>query len=392
MNELPAGPIRPGERIELLDVIRGVALLGILQVNFIYFQGGVVGGMQSFFLDGKMRTIYSFLFGLGFALQLISAEEKQRPFVARYLWRTFILFCIGTAHFILIWSGDIIRDYALMALVLLVVQRARPWMLLVLAAAALTFSLCEIENLPGRGSEPYLRRVDPEQSELVRQEGQTRNERRQRNRDAREHAEQDGGYFAGVRAGAMLRLEELRNTEIGTFIGGDLLTLFLLGFYAGRRGIFRDPGRHRRLFWWILGVGLLVGYSGAFYSVLGDFAQRHNLPLIPENWNWGVTYYIGNDCVALAYMSALALLYTSRERVRRWMAVIAPVGRMGLTNYLVQSLIMTTLLYGRGFGLGPAYTWWGVLMLESVYVAQILYSHWWFRRFQFGPVEWAWRS
>ena len=118
--------VATSERLEVLDVLRGFALFGILQVNFIdLIRPGELNDLQLLYFQGKFRTIYSFLFGLGFAIQLIRAEDKQRPFVARYLWRTLLLFLIGSAHFIFLRSSTILCDYAVMALALLFVRRCR---------------------------------------------------------------------------------------------------------------------------------------------------------------------------------------------------------------------------------------------------------------------------
>jgi uncharacterized protein len=397
-NPAPAGPVRSDERIQILDVIRGFALFGILQVNFLYFPGGFVGKFQDFVLDGKMRTIYSFLFGLGFAIQLIRAEESGRPFFLRYLWRTVLLLLIGSAHFVFIWWGDILREYALMAVMLLVVRRARPWLLLTLAAAILLFRVSDVSNtLPGFASnantaQPVFHRADPEHVNEVRVATQIHNDRVNLWRAQREQAEQDGGYFAGVRASAGLWLDGLRRTNLNVFLRNDLMVMFLLGLYVGRRRILHEPEKHRRLLWWALGVAGVIGFTGAFYNVFGALAKDYGLGA-PDWVTDRVAYYIGNDCCAVFYICAVTLLFLGFRWWRGWATAFAAVGRMGLTNYLMHSVIMTTVLYARGLGLQPrAFTWWGIVILETVFIFQIFYSRWWLKRFQYGPVEWAWRS
>jgi len=165
----PPGPVRPQERIQLLDVLRGFALFGILQVNWPDWQGSL-GRVLDYFVDDKMRTIYSLLFGIGFGIQLIRAQERGRPFVLRYAWRSLLLLIIGSSHFVFIWYGDIVRFYALMAFMLLFFARARPTVLVV--AASLSLALDVTPNVPGRSGRPLLTRSNPELAERAHVAGQ----------------------------------------------------------------------------------------------------------------------------------------------------------------------------------------------------------------------------
>ena len=391
------GPVQPQERIGVLDVVRGFALFGILQVNWGDFAGSL-GNILQFSAEGKMRTIYSFLFGLGFAIQLIRAQEKGRPFLGRYLIRASLLFLIGAAHFVFIWRGDIIREYAIMSLTLLVVARWHPRVILVLAVVALGLEVVPNRMLPSTtpGTGTFLMRENPErveQSAIALREDQelgfvaTVKEN---------HSAAGGSYWTGVRGGVALLARELQSLDIYRFVRGDLISLFLLGLYVGRRRIFHEPEKHVRLFRWVLAIGLPLGLVANVYNGFGEWATRQGLPrlssVLPQIGD-NIVYSVGNYLLSLAYIAGVTLLFLHRARVRSWFAAtLAPVGRMGLTNYLMQSVIMMTLLY-RGFGLAEDVGgWWRMLLLETVFVVQILYSRWWLKRFQFGPVEWAWRS
>jgi uncharacterized protein len=397
------GPVQPKERIQLLDVIRGFALFGILQVNWPDWSG-LLGQLLTFFVDDKMRTIYSFLFGLGFAIQLTRAKERGRPFVARYAWRSILLLVIGSAHFVFIWDGDIVREYAIMSLTLLLISWWRPTFVLVFAIFALGFGLIPWQSLPGGNPNnaatagTFFHRADLERAGALAIPQREQGEKVFVVRAQADHGDNGTGYLLSVRAHAQLLANEFTNINVYRFLGGQLLSLFLLGLWVGRKRILHEPDKHATMFRWILGVGLPLGFFANIYNAFGDDVAKHHIPVLSAISTDGifgrVFYDVGNYVLALAYISGIALLVLNNARMRAWFAAtLAPVGRMGLTNYLMQSVILTALLYGRGLGLqSPVNGWWRQLLLQGVFVVQILYSRWWFERFQFGPVEWAWRS
>ena len=167
--------------------------------------------------------------------------------------------------------------------------------------------------------------------------------------------------------------------------------MFLLGLYAGRRGIFQEIPAHRALFRRILWWGLAFGVSSQLaYVALSEGASQFEPTL--GSFVANVLHSIGGPALALSYVAAFTLLL-QRSAWHQRFRPIAAVGRMALSNYLLQSLVATTLLYGYGFGLfgqvGPAL---GLLITIAIFLAQIPLSVWWLRHFQFGPVEWLWRS
>jgi len=378
----PTGPVAPDERIQLMDVLRGFALFGILQVNWLDYHK-----VFNFLIDGSFYTMYSFLFGLGFAIQLIRAEEKGRPFVIRYFWRTTLLFLIGAAHFVFIWNGDIVRHYGILAVVLLFVRRWRVRPLLILAVTVLALATVKRSAIPVRGQFLYRPAVEMTQAEktaewVSREHGAIVNATVQR-------GERDGDYPSLVRGRAAALANQLRQIDLWYLRSqGEILCMFILGLIIGRIGLMRDPARHAKLLAWTLVVGLIVGVAGNAFDV---FEAPFGVEL-PGSLG-GVAYSVGNIGLCLFYLSTLTLLFTYRASVRRFLAPLAPVGRMGLTNYLMQSIVLTILIDPIGFGLGeriPGRA--GFLVLDAFFVVQILYSGWWFKRFRFGPVEWAWRS
>ena len=382
-----SGPVTPVERIHLLDVLRGFALFGILQVNWLDYKQ-----VFGFLIDGSFYTMYSFLFGLGFAIQLIRAQEKKRPFALRYLWRTILLFAIGSAHFVFVWGGDIVRHYGLLAIVLLLVYRWRLSVILGLAAGMLILSMAGSARLVPRG-ESLWRRPNPEQAFEQSLAVQLRNDRGAANSALRFQGELDGDYWNSVRGRGRQLATELRNRDWRWLWGNDILGMFLLGLFVGRRRILHEPQKHVRLLWTVVGVGLVLGVVGNAFDNYGNELEAMKITLPAWIANSGAAYTVGNVGLCLFYMATITLLFTRWERVRRFLAPLSFVGRMGLTNYIAQSVALTILLLPIGFSLAekvPGRP--GFLILDAFFAVQVLYSGWWFRHFAFGPVEWVWRS
>jgi uncharacterized protein len=386
-----AGPVRPQERIQLVDVLRGFALLGILVANWSYFPA--LKDMIEFFVAGSFYTTYSFLFGLGFAIQLLRAEEGKRPFILRYLWRILILFVIGVAHFVFIWRGDILRIYALVAIVLLLVRRWGPSLILALAAAFLVISMSSVQVPAGH----VWTRINPEQVEAERLQTQLSTATARANRPAWCDMIRDpwGGDVCS-RAAEVRTLLTRTVATVQWWMCPDerpgLLCMFLLGLYAGRQRILRDTAQHTRFFFWVAGVTLVFGLAGNALDVFGDFFTGKGIALPKALDGWRLAYSLGNIGLSLFYLSSVALLFTHWRLARRVLAPLAYVGRMGLTNYLVQSLFFMNVLGFRDGLWSRIQGWHSVLLMSAFFVVQILYSRWWFRHFQFGPMEWAWRS
>lgn len=393
-----AGSPATAERIEIVDILRGFALFGILLVNMAPFKAAA--GPPSFGADGplvdrlaslgilllaqsKFFTLFSFLFGFGFAIQLLRAQARGVPFVPRFARRLLVLLVFGLLHAVLIWDGDILTLYALFGFVLLLFRDSAPRTLLRWSAGLLLVQLLLLAA--GIGVLAWWSATPAGAAQIVEVESVVGRELAATRADAL-HVYGAGSYG-----------EILAERVSGLpFVWGFLLSLqatpvfamFLLGLYVGRRGILQRPDEHlallrRTRFWGLLG-GLLVNLLivGAFTQV-GPVAALLVL---------GLNFPLGGPLLSMGYAATLALL-VRRERWQCRLAPLAATGRMALTNYLLQSLICTTLFYGYGFGLfgrfGPAA---GVLIAIVIYALQIPWSVWWLRRFQFGPMEWLWRS
>lgn len=333
----------------------------------------VISKVELLLVD-KFYTIFSFLFGLSFALMLGRSREKPGVFYLRYARRLGVLGLIGLLHY-LHWRGDILLVYAVLGGLLLLFSRASDRVVLVFACLLAL-------NLPltlGRAAAV----LPPAPQSLISSEQQA-----QANYQTLMH----GSYADTVVANAH-SFGALLDFQLGTGRVYHTLGFFLLGLYAGRRRLFEQVATKRALFW-RLGLGaLLVLLATKVATVLlarayGPAAQAVG-PALAE---FTVAFDVRNGASTLFYLAGLTLFF--QYRAGRWaVPVLALAGRMALTNYLLQTLMSTLLFFGYGLGLlGTSQLWVACLLSLPIFGLQIAFSAWWLARFRLGPVEWAWRS
>lgn len=512
-------PVANNERIQSLDVVRGFALIGILIMNVEYFNRATASlgsGMQQglsganlwvsyviqYFITGKFWTIFSLLFGMGFAVMLTRAERAERSFLAPYLRRIAALAVFGALHHIFLFAGDILVSYAVGACALLIVLYGRTkWILLAIALCAgcgfipgmqwlfgtagfLAFfgqaawwlrgehrmkrfgqppviafilmlvgllvltagAVCWIIPDAPRGARlvmpvlgivltvlGYLTKryhsdkparpwrlgvgiycfnfvmmtgvgaamyfvpqqpapaVTQEQvKEQKASEAERAKARKERETDiATETAVLSKGTYVEAVALRAGRFPEHAQGEVG--FATILIGMFLIGTWFIRAGIMERAREHLPLFRKLalfgipIGVGLgLVGSAIALHPVPGSRGA--------DGWQFASgLQMLGNLPASVGYVSLVILMLYSASPLNK-VSVLAPFGRMALTNYLTQSLVASTFFFGYGFGN------WGMSrvdqMLFVVVLAalQIVFSHVWLARFRYGPVEWLWRA
>ncbi|MCJ7784082.1 MAG: DUF418 domain-containing protein [Desulfobacterales bacterium] len=392
-------PTQPQERIQAIDILRGFALLGILLVNFSGVEVARIGRIDDevrrlldFLISSKFYTTFSFLFGLGFALQLLRAQQRKTRIVPVYLRRMAVLYLIGLFHAILIWQGDVLLYYSAMGFFLILFRSLPAKLLLVFVILILAFQFWTSlpSAPPDRISDLLPARHNPEvqqQKELERTLDYVKADEAWQNLGL---ATRFGTYFQAVKARF-----QVWKANLGfwwTYFWSSAFAMFLLGLYAGRRGIFHDlAGRRkflRRMMWttlpFALGLNLIYAYGP---QILGRFYQQ-----IPD-WGFSLLYVLAGPVGSLFYISALLLLFVKSERWVRRLSFLRWVGRMPLSIYLMQSIIGTMVYYGYGLGMYSRLSYLPGLMLTlAVFALQIPLSWWWLSRFQFGPVEWVWRS
>ena len=397
------GPVTQSERIQVIDILRGFALFGILLVSIEFYGNPLeqflmghgelknpadrlaVWGIR-LLAEAKFYPILSFLFGLGFALQIQRAEEQSTRFVPLYLRRLLSLFLIGLVHAILIWSGDVLVLYAVIgALVVLFFRQRSSRTLLVWTGAMLGLSFLLLSYVVGIMYSAEL--MEGSRRSMGRFFADT-------NRGLGQPAHQASQVYA---TGSFVEITAHRISDLTLAYGLSIYSIFtvfamfLLGVVVGRRRIFQDVSAHSSLFRKTLWLGLLLGgSSNLFFVIAMEGASRYE----PTLWSYAATVgqIIGAPALALSYVAAITLL-VQHTAGRKLLSPLAAVGRMPLSSYLLQSLIATTIFYGYGFGLfgqiGPAL---GVLLAMAIFAFQIPLSVWWMRHFQFGPVEWLWRT
>lgn len=411
----PIGPVQQEERYVLMDVVRGFALFGVLAANMRsfnlpltvyetpekFFSGSADVWAQSLlnvFISAKFYSLFAFLFGLGFAIQMTRAQARSSKFPRFYLRRLAALAMFGLVHGILIWNGDILFAYSVGGFLLFWFRNAklktvRNWVLSLwgFATAVLTAQWI-VQHLgiklhigvgTGQGTGPNLSDVRSiiavyAHAHLLGTVRETALE-----------------YFGGhapsrLHPFAWVTAYLVPNCVLGTVS----VAIFLLGLWVWRKGVLQDleifrPSL-RRVCAWTLPLGLFLSAAAEIHLHLIGHVPPHARPPFGALLS-DYASFLGVPILSCGYATLLALLFTSDRR--RWVLWLAPVGRMALTNYLMQSIVcvafysgILTGLYGR---VGPA---WDFAATVVLYAAQIAFSHWWLARYRFGPMEWLWRT
>ncbi len=389
------GPVRGQERIDAIDILRGVAILGILLVNMGLFSlpegvsalrqwpnavDGAAERLIFFFAQEKFKALFSFLFGLGLAVQMMRAEARGAHFLPLYARRLFVLFLIGVAHYLLVWDGDILHEYAELAVVLLLFRHRAPRTLLAWAAAFLAVPLLFFGATTYRAVTGHVSR--PLASWMAYEIGPG---------DPGAIAETQRVYAHGTYAEQIaLRTGELPDDLKLGIDDAYVMVLFLLGLYVGRRRIIHDSAAHRPLLKRVQAWGLAIGVVGNAAFVVGGAFDPSPTSVVQ---NAGRLCLVIAAPAMTAFYASTVVLVAQSETWRRRLAPLAAVGRTALSNYLLQSVICTAIFYSFGLGLfGSIRPSVGLLLTIGIFLFQIPLSVWWLRRFQFGPVEWLWRS
>jgi uncharacterized protein len=400
------GPVTANERVHAADVLRGIAILGILLVNMRLFNHPIqlevlgeavwdrpgdrfVTGLVQFFAEGKFYVLFSFLFGWGFSVLLERAEAKGARAVRLYRRRIAILLGIGALHVLLLWFGDILFAYAVLGFTLPWFRTRsdaslRRWVVALILTPLLLQGVLLAGEQAGRMSPEAAEQIDAQQAE---QEAWFRDAGQEA---LRVYPEGTFGEIVGR------RLADYGFMFFGWFLlaggGFQILAMFLVGLYAGRHRWLHEararPELWRRVLVWALPIGLV----GNLVYVWG-MAEPAGLGASLRAYLAIVGIMLGGPALSAAYVAAV-LLWMRRAQVReRLVAIFAPVGRMALTNYLLQSIVCTTIFYSYGFGLyGRVSPAAGLGLTFAIYGAQIVLSRLWLERYRFGPAEWAWRA
>ena len=402
----PLSPTQAEERISLIDVLRGLALFGIIAANMRGFAGPLTSyfrpsliwntrldfWVQAFidtFVQGKFITIFAFLFGVGFVLQFTRAEKRHGRFVRVYLRRLFALLLIGALHQLLFWWGDILISYALGGFLLIPFRKRKNKTILIWALALMIGPL-----IGGSGFAIYrhLRPQSPAKQEESRKKAVESRQKSEAEMWQTVKVYQTGNYLQIFKE----RIGELkRDNRSQPFVVLVTLPIFLLGLWVWRQGILQDPAAHRALLKKGLILGAVVGIPMNIAFTWGANLVSGQLqvgPPTPFMLFGGFLAIFGRPMLSTSYACAVALLYLS-ETWRRRILPFAAIGRTALSNYLFQTIVGTTIFYGYGGGLfARVHLAWLLVLSVVIFALQVPLSNWWLSRYRFGPAEWIWRS
>jgi uncharacterized protein len=395
-------PTSDTERHAILDVLRGFALYGVLLANLVWLTTDMVltdvrlqqlptatvdpiaRALVAFFIDGKFYTLFAFLFGLGFSLQMHRAEMRGARIVSVYIRRLSVLLFIGATHVALIWYGDILLLYASLGFVLPLFRRARPTLrLLVLALVLALFAKATFTAYHAVTKPPEVsQRVSGAEKDAATKEVRL--------------AALLSGYPRVVRENAAIYWNELFVRGFLWLALPQIFARFLFGLYVGKRGVVERVAEFvplmRRALPWLIGAAIIGNGVG-----LGHRWVEHErgMELSASWWAIGTIPLAEAGILALsaAYVCSVCLLFYRSTRWHTRLLRLAPVGRMALTNYLTQSVLYLVLFTGAGLGLlgsvGPTIC---LALSVAIFSAQVVVSGWWLRRYRFGPAEWMWRT
>jgi uncharacterized protein len=392
-------PVQKNERVYLLDILRGFAILGIFIMNLwafsFYFgynnveKGSVILAsydstttfIHHLFLEGKFYSLFSLLFGIGFAIYLSKAKENN-TILSLFKRRLLVLLGIGIIH-LLLWVGDIVAFYAVLGFLLVPFRKFSNKTLLIIAVC------CILIPIPLYALKMLNPAVFNPGQYLIAYNMQL---------DSQIGINSERDLIAALSGNNILKMLQVNMHGILWRLG-DLLfqdrifkvfAMFLVGLAIGRTNFYNKLAENKKLLKKVLFTGLAIGLPANFimsyYMVNGGYYQ-----LTINGFYQTIAYSLGVAPLALAYASFFALIYLN-IKMRRFLNTMAPVGRMALSNYIMHTIIGLIVFTKIGFGLsnmGPtAFT----LFALCVYIFQIFTSTVWLKYFNYGPLEWLWRS
>jgi len=396
-------PTPASEREIFMDVLRGFAILGIFIANLagfsFYRESAHETGplllpaldhqmefLHHLFIEGKFYSIFSLLFGWGLALQFKRAEAKGIDGLPTIRRRLFFMLILGALH-LLIWPGDIVFFYAMLGFIFLPLRKFSNRTLLITAGVLVLLPIALY------AAKMHWQWVNAPAG-IMYMTG--------------EHV---GKALTGVGSEAAY-INFLKTAGWWEVLLGDMsgfffrygylffvsripkvIALFCIGYVLGRSGFYQKIQQHQKTLYLTIVIGLLMGLPANFYLA------RYMSYFMDDYWNLKmnglyqtIAYALGVMPLALAYVALMMLIFQTNLG-KRILSVLAPVGKMAFSNYIMHSLIGNFVFLGAGLGyigkVGPVYfTLFGI----AVFMVQIVLSSLWLRYFNYGPLEWLWRS
>lgn len=383
------------KRIDLLDILRGFALFGILIANIMEYSiddsiqtpqpefSEWTFGLVKALTEGSFYPLFSLLFGIGFAVWMDKSMKKNGG-VWLFAWRSCILFLLGYAFVIFIEGNGILVRYALLSIPLLLFYKVGTKVLL---TSACIFLLLGIMHQPITKQVQSLR--SPEVQNL--KQNQVRKQV-QAYQAARKEAEKNKTFSSFVKARSLHFSNQLKAAY--TLYDKTLpliFSMFLLGVFCWRKGYFTEVQKYitfwKKIFW----LGLIIGAGGQVFVFVCGLLKYNEVLTTDEN----ILRYIeiiSNPILTFFYVSLIVLVIHKLEGKQNIvLEALKATGRMPLTNFFIQYIVMAALMYPYGFGL-KLFSYQLILVAFCIYLFQMLLSVWWLKHFVYGPMEWLWRS
>lgn len=397
-------PTQNNERETFMDALRGFAILGIFIANLahlsFYNEGAkivspyIVEGwdhsvrfLHYMFIEGKFYSIFSLLFGWGIALQLKRGAAKGIDSLSIVRRRLFFMLLLGALH-LLIWTGDIVFFYALLGFIMLPLRKFSNKILLItgvllilspillyglkMSFPVLNYPAEKLYEIGDRITTFFFGEMTQEKYMNLMHEGSWYDQLKVNLAE----------FF--YRYGYLFYVSRIAK----------VMGMFLIGFVIGRSDFYKNLQLQKKTVYTIISVGLVVGlvfnYFLASYMSSPISGEYYNLKL--SGWYLTIYYALGVVPLALTYVGLMMLSFQTKLG-NRLLQLVAPVGKMAFTNYLMHSLIGNFVFLGAGLDMmgqvGPVFfTLFGI----TVFVFQIIFSTLWLNHFQYGPAEWVWRS
>ena len=398
MLQATNGPIQLAERIESIDVIRGFSLLGILLMNvqgfsmpaltyinptiFSEFSGinYAVWLFEHVFVNQKMMNIFSLLFGVGLIVMTERLDKTERPVTVIYMRRTVVLFVFGILHMTLLWFGDILAAYALCAFVVFWFRKQSPRRLL--TAGISLFVLCSFLQIWQGWRVTQL--APNEFNEFVKANWVSPPESLRGEIEAFRGSFLMETYVRLLIAHYVQIVDTLLHAGILRPIG-----MMFVGMALYKKGFFY-PEKNESAYWMWMGLALFAGIPITLYGVY--FISTNDWSAV-SYYLWGRQYcFWAGPIISMGWMS-LILLFCKWNWLKGARKVLAAVGQMALSNYILHSLLCTTVFYGHGLGwIGTVTRIQQLGIVVAIWSVQLILSPIWLRYFRYGPLEWLWRS
>jgi uncharacterized protein len=383
-------PTNPKDRNSQIDILRGFALLGILLVNVFGYNSSFFdfSGFYAAFSDQLNHTvfelvigfgadkfifIFSFLFGVGFSIMYLKYRTDENGFSSLYLRRLLVLMMFGVLHIVFFWAGDILFSYSLLGMILLLLRKMRSDLLLFLSVLLYFFPIIYIAF---ESIFPFLPSALSSVTEITLSEVID--------------IYSSASYFDILK----LRIHEyiaFRNINL-IYYAPKILSLFILGYLFYKKRYFEIINSSKRKYTVIsiilLSIGILLTLTTE--NIVNSIAN-------PDTNQFYTAIYMGIFEVTNIFMGfSYIILILILSQVQVFKTILDPfkyVGRSALTNYLIQSVVFTTIMYSYGLGMfGSLQPWQLLISAVVMFVIQLYYSKRWLQNFSFGPLEWIWRK